>query len=88
MTAAECEFFSTTSMTVLKNKKCGTVRSNLVNYGGKIGQLKSDAELSYTKIAGDRVFFLKLQIVAECDGFSTTTWMTERRCSITDNYLL
>ena len=30
-----------------------------------------NAELSYMKSAGDQLFFLKLQTVIECDGFST-----------------
>ena len=49
--AAECELFSTTWMTVLKNKKCGVVRSKLINYGRKIGQLKSVCGIVVHKVS-------------------------------------
>lgn len=54
----------------LTNKPC---KMKFVNYGRKIRLLKSKWGIVLHKSAGDRRFFLKLQTVAKCDGFSNTT---------------
>ena len=64
------------------------VRSKLVNYGTKIGLLKSESGIVVHEVSRRSIVLLKLQTVAECDGFSTTivtTWMTEQHRSIAAN---